>query len=106
TPEVAYALGVVLGELYRRGALEASHLRDEARKKAMDRLNHEFRDPASRILRAVQDRPALEVPELAEALLAFHQGSYDQALELARKASAQAPWLYESHKLEGDIQMT
>ena len=105
-PEVAYALGLVMGTLYQRGLQEAARSGDKevvaARRTAAAR---EYGSQAREYLK--QSRGAeLEAPEYLEALLAFHEERYAQALDKARAAFALQPRVYEARVLEGQIHET
>lgn len=100
-PELHYALGRVLGELYRQGLEESKRLTENDRKTRVLELETQLRDPAIEHLRAATT--GVESPAYVEGLLAFYEGKYDEALEKARKAFADAPLMYEAKKLEGDI---
>jgi len=97
------ALGEALGELYRRAVEEARRIsNDEERKKRIAALAAELRDPAIARLRAAAGAGA-ESPAYAEGLIALFEGRHEEALAKARQAFAEAPWLYEAKKLEGDV---
>jgi len=97
-----YALGRALGELFRRALEDSRRITDaQERQKREARLHQELRDPALRHLRAAVGA-TLEVPAYAEGLIALYEGDSEAAIAKARAAFAQAPWLYEPKKLEGD----
>lgn len=102
-PEVAYALGRVLGELYQEG-LEASRgeVEEEAHRKKIEEMEREFKVPALEYLnlsRGVQ----VESPEFVEALIAYYEKRYADALKKTEEAYARVPWLYEAKKMQGDV---
>ncbi|MEM8961314.1 MAG: protein kinase [Acidobacteriota bacterium] len=102
-PEVAFALGRALGGLYQRGLDELSTLDSESERQSRRRvLEAAYKEPALAYLRQSRDG-ALETPELVEALIAYWEGDYPTALERARAAHGQTPFLYEAIMLEGDI---
>ncbi|KFE62948.1 hypothetical protein DB31_3007 [Hyalangium minutum] len=97
-----YALGRALGELFRRALEDTRRITDvQERQKKEALLHQELRDPALRHLRSAVGA-TLEVPAYAEGLIALYQGDHEAAIEKARAAFAQAPWMYEPKKLEGD----
>jgi serine/threonine-protein kinase len=102
TTEVAYSLGQALGELYRQELDVAQRIGDdrarEARKKWAER---EYLEPALRRLRESSAADA-ESKTFVEALTALYEKRYEEAAAKAQQASAEAPWLYETRKLEGD----
>jgi len=103
TPEVAYALGRTLGELYWRELREAEKefhagIREARRAEARRR----FGDRAIRLLRQAVGL-TWETPAYGEALIAFYEGRYDEALRKAQAAYQTVRWLYEAHRLEGDV---
>ena len=103
TPEVERALGLALGELYKEGIEEAHRIADKELRDARRReLEEERLAPALRHLTA-SDEAEVEPPLYIEALIASYRHEHGAALEKARAAFDQSPWLYEAKKLEGDI---
>ena len=103
TPAVSYTLGLVLGHLYERRLQESRQLDDEAVREAFLRdIESTYRDPALDHLRSSR-ASVTEVVAHAEALIAYYESRYDEALTKARTAFEHAPWLYEAKRLEGDI---
>lgn len=100
-PELHYALGRVLGELYRQELEKSKHLSEDQRKAKIIESEKQLRDPAIDHLRAAAT--GVESPAYVEGLLAFYEGKYDEALEKAKNAFDDAPLMYEARKLEGDI---
>lgn len=103
TPDVAYSLGLTLGEIYRRereaaDGIGSRELREARRKE----IQAKYRDPATAYLRQSAGSQ-LAVPAYAEGLVAFCEKRYDQALAKADEAMASAPWLYEAKLLKGDV---
>jgi serine/threonine-protein kinase len=97
-----YALGRALGELFRRALEDTRRITDaQERQKKEALLHQELRDPALRHLRAAVGA-TLEVPAYAEGLIALYEGNSEAAIAKAQAAFAQAPWMYEPKKLEGD----
>ena len=105
TPEVAYALGLVLGELYKAALEEAQRIPDDQKRKAY------IQESETKYLAPALDRltykggPAVQVesPLYLQALIAFYSKRYEEALAKTQEAFSAAPWLYEAKKLEGDI---
>ncbi|MDI1429124.1 serine/threonine-protein kinase [Polyangium sorediatum] len=101
-PELRYAMGLALVELYREALEETKRIQDEARKKArLTALDAEYKLPALAHLRAALGA-RLSSPAYVEGLIALHEGQNDVALAKAHEAFAQSPWLHEAKKLEGD----
>jgi eukaryotic-like serine/threonine-protein kinase len=103
TPAVAFALGQALGGLYRRALEDAQGfgspaLRDAHRREAEIAL----RDPALGYLRT-GGSDAAQPRAYIDGLVAFHERRYADAVQGARAALQQAPWLYEARLLEGDV---
>ncbi len=103
TPEVGYALGRVLGELYQRELREAQRtdqapLRVERMRDAATRL----REPALKYLRMAGEAGS-DDPDYGEALVAFYDRRYGDALRLAEQVRARRPWMYELARLQGEI---
>lgn len=101
-PEVAYALGSVMGRLYQRELAEVAKIpnRSERERRRQD-AERMYRDPAVSYLRASAGSEMV-APELLEALLAFYEGHHERALTSARAAFARVPWLHEAKILEGE----
>ncbi|HEX9104684.1 MAG TPA: protein kinase, partial [Polyangia bacterium] len=106
TPEVSYALGLALGQLYRRALAEVPPADDKATE-ALRRadLARELREPALAYLKGAVGLQS-EAPEYVEGLIALHERRWEQALDKARAAEVRVPWMYEAHTLEGDIRLT
>ncbi|AUX24334.1 protein kinase [Sorangium cellulosum] len=106
SPGLDYAAGVALSELYRRGLEETRRIQNPAQREArIAALEAEYKAPAVQHLRAALGG-AIEAPAYVEGLLAFAEGRHEEALEKARSAFAEAPWLHEAKKLEGDVLFT
>lgn len=101
-PEVAYALGLALGGLYRRELDRVEAMRNkEAREAARARIESRYRNPAVDYLR--RSRGAEQAsPEYAEGLIALYERDYTTAVKKAREAFTGKPWLYEAELLEAD----
>jgi len=97
----AYALGRVLSTLYSRELSSLTRISDdkerEARKAELIEL---FRNPATNYFNQVS-RDNLLSPAYLEALLAFFEEDYEQALLKTKMAYTNTPWLYEAIELEG-----
>ncbi|MEW6364633.1 MAG: protein kinase [Acidobacteriota bacterium] len=103
TPPVAYALGLTMAMLYQVELAEAERITDKASREA------KWKDIDERF-----KRPALEMiswgrtgitgsSEYLEALIAFMDKDYDNALKKAQSAADRFPSLYEAKKLMGDV---
>lgn len=102
SPELDYAMGMTLGELYRRGLEEIKRIENPEKKKArLAELNAELKEPALRRLGASLGG-ALSSPEYVKGLIALYSEDYEGAKRYAREAFAKEPWLYEAKKLEAD----
>jgi len=102
-PEVAYDLGLTLARLYQEALVEAERIPDKASRDARrTQLESELKSPALQML-ARGNTATAQVPEYPEALIAFLERRYDQALLKARSASARLPSLYEAEILAGDV---
>lgn len=101
TPDVAYALGLTLAQLYerqRRGFVSAPTPAE--REKRRRETDASLRDPALDLLAKARGA-RMDSPAYAEALVAELQGDLDRAIVLAGKAAETAPWLYEARVLIG-----
>jgi eukaryotic-like serine/threonine-protein kinase len=105
-PEVSYALGLALGELYQRALSELPPTDDKdvegARRADLARA---LREPALQYLRSAAGLQA-QAPEYVEGLIALHERRWTEALDKARAAQRRVSWMYEAHTLEGDIRLT
>lgn len=106
TPDVAYSLGIALGELYRKEKEQTQKVGggkgDDAR---LHEIKHQYLEPAVSYLKSSKG-VHLEAPEYAEALIAFYEGRYDDAIKKAELAIDRIPWLYEAYILRGDVDST
>jgi hypothetical protein len=102
-PEVAYALGQVMGALYRSELQDAVRLSTQelvAARRAQ--IAKEYLTPALEYLK--QSRGSdLEAPEYLDALLAFYASQHEAARAKARAAATRLPWMYEARQLEGEV---
>ncbi|WP_170319725.1 serine/threonine-protein kinase [Polyangium spumosum] len=102
SPELEYALGRTLGELYRRALDETKRITNaEERKKREAELAAALRDPALGHLRAASGAE-IEAPAYVEGLIALYEGRNEEARALGKEAFEQAPWMYEAKQLEAD----
>jgi len=103
SPELHYALGRVLGELYHQTMEEARRSGEKdwlaARQKE---LEQQYLEPALQSLERSQG-VELESPRYLEGLIAFYRRQHDEAARSAAQASSEAPWLHEAWKLAGDV---
>ncbi|UQA60636.1 serine/threonine-protein kinase [Polyangium aurulentum] len=104
-PELDYALGRVLGELYSQALEDARKSGDKSYfEKRKQEIDKEYLEPALSHLercRGLSNVPA----SYLEGLIHFYHGRYDEALKSAQVARGQLSWLYEAEKLEGDVFM-
>jgi tetratricopeptide (TPR) repeat protein/predicted Ser/Thr protein kinase len=102
-PGVAYALGLTLSHLYRReletlDRIGDPDLRETRRRELADR----YRPSIVRFLQFGRSAE-LASPDYVEALIAFYERRYEEALTHVRAAAAQRPWPYEERLLEAEI---
>ncbi len=107
-PRVAYSLALVLGHLYQDELLEVESQRDttpELREARRQELRRRYRDPALNWLRQSE---GADVPstEYVEALIAFYEDRFDEALGRLDTLGNRLPWFYEAPQLRGDILRT
>lgn len=103
TPEAAYALGETTGSLYQTELQTAERIETvllrEQRKKEIEK---KFREPILRYLKASRG-VRTQAPEYLEAMIAFYDKHYEEALQKTRGAFQRLPWFYEAKILEGNI---
>jgi len=103
TPEVAYALGRVIGAQYEEELDDVERIANKDVRAARKRLiDEQYRDRALMFLRQSEGSGS-ESPAYVQGLIAFYEKKYDIALSHAGAAFRQVPWLHEAKKLEGDI---
>jgi tetratricopeptide (TPR) repeat protein/predicted Ser/Thr protein kinase len=98
TPDLAHALGLALGNIYRQQLQEAERIQNkEIRKSVIENIQKEFRDPALEYLKKG------EAPEYLRALIAFYEKNWKEAERLAIHAARQDASLYEAKLLHANI---
>ena len=102
-PEVAYALGLALGNLYRRelemaDAIGSRDLREARRREIQATL----RDPAVAYLKQAVGTD-VAAPDYVLGLIAFFERRFPEALARADAAREAVPSLYEASLLRADI---
>jgi serine/threonine-protein kinase len=103
TDDVACTLGQALGELYERALADAERIDNpEVQKRERARAERELRDPALQYLKQGVGSHTMPA-SLVEGLIAFHERRFEPALAAAIKAAEEMPWLYEAHRLQGDV---
>jgi AraC-like DNA-binding protein/predicted Ser/Thr protein kinase len=103
SPELHYALGQVLGELYHREMEQARRSGDKDWLAARQReLEQQYLAPALESLQRSKG-VALESPSYLEGLIAFYRREYGVAARAAAQACARTPWLNEAWRLAGDV---
>jgi tRNA A-37 threonylcarbamoyl transferase component Bud32 len=104
-PELDYALGRVLGELYSRALADARRSGDKSYfEKQKQEIEREYLAPALVHLERCRGLENLPTSYL-EGLIHFYRGRYDEALESARIARGKISWLYEAEELQGEVFM-
>jgi serine/threonine-protein kinase len=102
-PEVDYAMGLTLGELFQKESEEADRIPNKQLRESRKReLEKEYKEPAIALLRSTQNLQ-VESPEYAEALILFYDRQYSKSLTKLSEALVRVPWLYEAHVLRGKI---
>jgi len=107
TPEVAYDLGRVLGELYLKESEKVNRIENkELREVRKKEIEETFRQPAVDFL--LKSRPIKnQSQDYIRSLIAFYEDDYQKSLKILQKAikeaEKEAPWLYEAKILEGNI---
>lgn len=105
TSEARMALGLALGERYRQEIERAQRSGDKRWIEAREReLSQRYLQPALTYLGGAVS--GIETPTYIKGLLAFYRRQDDMALGLSQRAQADAPWLAEPIKLEGDVYQT
>jgi tRNA A-37 threonylcarbamoyl transferase component Bud32 len=104
-PEVQYALGFVLGKHYEQAMAEARLAGGgEWAKKQLKDIEPKYLAPAIAALQSSRG-VKLDAAAYLEGLIAYYRGDYDIATKRAEEALQAAPWLYEGHKLVGDVHL-
>lgn len=104
-PEVQYALGFVLGKHYEQAMAEARLAGGgEWAKKQLKDIEPKYLTPAIAALQSSRG-VKLDAAAYLEGLIAYYRGDYDVATQRAAEALQAAPWLYEGHKLIGDVHL-
>ncbi len=102
-PSVAYSLGLALGEIYNKQLADVEKIRSAKRKESeRKKIETEYRQPALNFLNQ-GSASASEVPEYAEALIAYYEQNWDNALKKSNEARKKDPELYEVDLLQADM---
>jgi eukaryotic-like serine/threonine-protein kinase len=101
-PQAAYALGFVLGQIYRTRLNEIKRMDRDQQVKERKKAEEQLKAPA--LLYLEMGRQAVgESSEYAEALVAFYERRWDEALKKAEMAQTKIPWLFEAKGLAGTV---
>ncbi len=99
----AYARARALGALYQLELSALASISDEGVSEPLRReAERELRDPALALLAHVE-KDGSRFPWHVEALIAYYEARFEDALAILAKSAGQAPWFYEARILEGDI---
>jgi serine/threonine-protein kinase len=100
-PEVAVALGEAIGQLYEEATYASPIPRSTVIAQATrEELGRVLRDPALLYLRAgSRDTSGLYL----QALIAFYEGRYEDAMATADASYASRPWFYEARLLVAKV---
>jgi serine/threonine-protein kinase len=102
-PEVEGALGLTLGDLYKKELDETHRIGDKAtRDGRRSIIEKELLEPALLHLKNGEGEE-LDSKAYVEGLIAFYKKSYGEALEKARLSEERALSTYEAKKLRGDV---
>ena len=105
TPDVAYALGKTLGFIYQRELEAAWHMADQTSVRLrVAELDRVLKPQVIHYLREGREA-SLEPSTFMEAELAYFEMRYDHALEMAKLAHRESPWLYEALALQAEIHL-
>ncbi|MDY7231296.1 protein kinase domain-containing protein [Hyalangium rubrum] len=107
-PRVAYSLALVMGHQYQEQLLEAENPRDTTPKQREERkqeLQRRYRDPALVWLRRSKGAD-VHSTEYVEALIAYYEDHFEEALLRLDALGNRFPWFYEAPQLRGDILRT
>ncbi len=103
-PRVAYALAQALGHLYQQNLLAAERIEDREVREAKKReIGWQYRDPALGFLAETAGTKDVAPPEYVDALVAYYEGRFDDALKHLQAIGGDLSWFYEAPKLRGDI---
>ncbi|MFP2908983.1 serine/threonine protein kinase, partial [Pyxidicoccus sp. 3LFB2] len=103
-PRVAWALALVLGDLYREQLLMDVERRGPEQREARRReLEQRYRDPALAYLRQAEGPDVPAPPLYVRALFAFYEGQHDTSLAHLEAMGRAQPWFYEAPLLKGDV---
>jgi len=102
-PEVSYALGRTYGALYQQELERARRISEpDLREAKLKELERQYRDASLFHLRA-GGNATLEPLSYRDALLAFYDQNFEEALRKTREAFRTRAWFYEALRLEGEI---
>ncbi len=105
TSEVAYGLGIALATRYQQERRTLAALEHPAVRAARAaEIERRYRAPALEYLEIVEGSDEVH-RGYVEALLAYHGGDTEGALERLATLPAEAPWFYESGLLTGQVQL-
>ena len=99
-PQVAYALGTTLAQVYEHDLIRLRHGQDPAIREDFDRRH--AREAVAYLEQAKGQ--SSEAPSFPLAILAFCRRDLDQAVLMAQTSFKEVPWLYEARFLEGRYQ--
>jgi hypothetical protein len=103
-PDLAYELGLVLGETYASAKVHAPPLPTDEQRKAHNReLVRTLRDPAFAYLRQADGATDVS-PKFVSALIARWERRFDDALRDADAALREVPSLYQASVITAEIQ--
>lgn len=110
TPEVAYELGMAMGELFLKESEIINRIDNkELRETRKNEIEETYRKPAVHYLKQAGEIQ-YESKDYIYALIAFYEKKYQEALDILQAAMKNAPeglpWLYEANILEGNIYLT
>lgn len=102
-PQVAAALGLAYGALYQRELQRVQRIKeDEQRQRELQEINRLYMENAKNFIRQASGSQEID-SEYLEALLAFYDRKYDEALQKSQAVYAKEPWFHDAIRLEGDI---
>ena len=105
-PRVAYALAIVLGDVYQAERLNAERLRDAPQRQARLReIERKARDPALAFLKQAGGAH-VPSPHYMAARLASYEDRLDDALAELDAVGDGLPWFYEGPALRGTLLAT